>query len=26
MAITYVLALAQKMLIKDRLTRTGRWG
>jgi phosphoglycerate dehydrogenase-like enzyme len=25
MAITYVLALAQKMLIKDRLTRTGNW-
>jgi len=25
MAMTYVLALAQKMLIKDRLTRTGRW-
>jgi D-3-phosphoglycerate dehydrogenase len=24
-AITYVLALAQKLLIKDRLTRTGRW-
>jgi phosphoglycerate dehydrogenase-like enzyme len=26
MAITYVLALAQKMLIKDRLTRSGNWG
>ena len=26
MAITYILALAQKMLIKDRLTRTGKWG
>jgi len=25
MAITYVLALAQKMLIKDRLTRAGNW-
>ena len=25
MAITYVLALAQKMRIKDRLTRAGRW-
>ena len=25
MAITYVLALAQKMLIKDRLTRNGNW-
>jgi D-3-phosphoglycerate dehydrogenase len=25
MAITYVLALAQKMLIKDRLTRAGKW-
>jgi D-3-phosphoglycerate dehydrogenase len=25
MAITYVLALAQKMLIKDRLTRSGNW-
>jgi D-3-phosphoglycerate dehydrogenase len=24
-AMTYVLALAQKLLIKDRLTRTGRW-
>jgi phosphoglycerate dehydrogenase-like enzyme len=24
-AITYVLALAQKLLIKDRLTRAGRW-
>jgi phosphoglycerate dehydrogenase-like enzyme len=26
MAITYVLALAQKMLVKDRLTRAGKWG
>ncbi len=25
-ALTYVLALSQKLLIKDRLTRTGRWG
>lgn len=25
MAITYVLALAQKLRIKDRLTRAGRW-
>jgi D-3-phosphoglycerate dehydrogenase len=25
MAMTYVLALAQKMLIKDRLTRVGKW-
>jgi D-3-phosphoglycerate dehydrogenase len=25
MAITYVLALAQKMLIKDHLTRSGKW-
>jgi phosphoglycerate dehydrogenase-like enzyme len=25
-AITYVLALSQKLLIKDRLTRAGRWG
>jgi phosphoglycerate dehydrogenase-like enzyme len=25
MAITYVLALAQKMRVKDRLTRAGRW-
>ncbi|HTT10353.1 MAG TPA: NAD(P)-dependent oxidoreductase [Burkholderiaceae bacterium] len=25
MAITYVLALAQKMLVKDRLTRSGNW-
>ncbi|HEY7641773.1 MAG TPA: NAD(P)-dependent oxidoreductase [Steroidobacteraceae bacterium] len=25
MAITYVLALAQRMLIKDRLTRSGNW-
>lgn len=25
MAITYVLALAQKILIKDRLTRSGNW-
>jgi D-3-phosphoglycerate dehydrogenase len=24
-ALTYVLALAQKLLIKDRLTRAGRW-
>ncbi len=24
-AITYVLALSQKLLIKDRLTRAGRW-
>ncbi len=24
-AITYVLALAQKLMIKDRLTRAGRW-
>jgi D-3-phosphoglycerate dehydrogenase len=24
-AITYVLALAQKLLVKDRLTREGRW-
>jgi phosphoglycerate dehydrogenase-like enzyme len=24
-ALTFVLALAQKMLIKDRLTRAGRW-
>jgi|BEDMetMinimDraft_2_1075160.scaffolds.fasta_scaffold08295_2 phosphoglycerate dehydrogenase-like enzyme len=25
MAMTFVLALAQKLLIKDRLTRSGRW-
>jgi D-3-phosphoglycerate dehydrogenase len=25
MAITFVLALAQKLMTKDRLTRTGRW-
>ena len=25
-ALTFVLVLAQKMLIKDRLTRDGRWG
>ncbi len=25
MAITFVLALAQKLMIKDKLTRTGRW-
>jgi D-3-phosphoglycerate dehydrogenase len=25
MAVTFVLALAQKLLIKDRLTRAGRW-
>ena len=25
-ALTFVLMLAQKVLIKDRLTRTGRWG
>ena len=25
-ALTFVLALAQKLLIKDRLTRDGRWG
>jgi phosphoglycerate dehydrogenase-like enzyme len=25
-AITYMLALSQKLLIKDRLTREGRWG
>jgi len=25
MAMTYILALAQKMLIKDRLTRAGQW-
>src|SRR5262249_38497628 len=25
-ALTYVLALSQKMRIKDRLTREGRWG
>lgn len=25
MAITFILALAQKLLIKDRLTREGRW-
>ena len=25
MAITYMLALTQKMLVKDRLTRSGRW-
>ena len=25
-AVTYVLALAQKLLIKDRLTRNGGWG
>lgn len=24
--ITFVLALAQKLLVKDRLTRAGRWG
>ena len=24
--ITFVLALSQKLLIKDRLTRDGRWG
>ncbi len=24
-ALTYVLALAQKLLVKDRLTRAGRW-
>jgi len=24
-ALTYVLALAQKLLIKDQLTRAGRW-
>jgi len=24
-AVTYVLALSQKLLIKDRLTRSGRW-
>ncbi len=26
MALTYILALSQKLLIKDRLTREGRWG
>ncbi len=25
MAVTFILALAQKLLIKDRLTRAGRW-
>lgn len=25
-AVTYVLALSQKLLVKDRLTRDGRWG
>jgi phosphoglycerate dehydrogenase-like enzyme len=25
-AVTYVLALSQKLLVKDRLTREGRWG
>jgi phosphoglycerate dehydrogenase-like enzyme len=25
MAMTYVLALAQRLLVKDRLTRAGRW-
>lgn len=26
MTITFILALAQRLFLKDRLTRTGRWG